>query len=357
MNRHGCRLSRWFPGMLFLLWSFGLLSLEGAPAAETAARGSKAYYIVREGDCLWTITDRFYRDPHLWPAVWSHNPYITNPHWIYPGDPIYLADLAGEPEPAPSPEPAAVPSPAVTGMRVSRRIADTSLLTDRELVGVGRILAAGDERTLLSQGDDVYLQLDREGEAPVAGETYQILHKVRRVKHPRTGKTVGAIYSIVGYTRVVSDAGDEVRRARILASTDAVEVGDLLRRGGPPPKEVYSRPAARPLDGLVVAGLRTDGLIAQQDVCFLDKGLREGVEVGDTFWVLAPPRKVKRVVGSGRVALPNEKVALLVVIHTEQGSSTALVVESRKVFSAGYRVTARTEEPGPATGDATEASL
>ena len=40
------------------------------------------------------------------------------------------------------------------------------------------------------------------------------------------------------------------------------------RKGVPPPKEVYSNPSKRELDGWVVAGLRTDDLLSEYDALF-----------------------------------------------------------------------------------------
>ena len=66
-----------------------------------------AYYIVVRGDTLWDISARFLKSPYLWPQVWDQNKHVKDAHWIYPGDPIILpqvalvADQAGQP-PAPT---------------------------------------------------------------------------------------------------------------------------------------------------------------------------------------------------------------------------------------------------------------
>jgi hypothetical protein len=328
----------------------GLVALEKVIAADALSEAA-AYYIVREGDTLWDITENFYEDPFLWPAVWGVNPHISNPHWIYPGDPIYLASIAGEyladvatsstSEP-PAVRPVASAMPGVSTMFISRRIADTALLSPGEVGETGRVVAARDDKLLLGQGDEIFLQLSEQGDASYTGP-YQVLRGLREIRHPKTGKKMGTLYSILGYASVVGPIQDGVARGMILTSQYAIETGDLIRRGAPPPKEVHSNASERELDGWVVAGLRTDDLLSEYDVVFIDRGIEQGVEVGDTFWVLEPERKVKDPSGPGMVTLPDTRMALIVVIHAEKQTSTTLVMNSYGAFSAGNRVRARTE--------------
>ncbi len=51
---------------------------------------TEGVYTIKKGDTLWDISARFLKDPFLWPKLWERNPYITNPHWIYPGNPVQL---------------------------------------------------------------------------------------------------------------------------------------------------------------------------------------------------------------------------------------------------------------------------
>ncbi len=328
----------------------GLVALEKGVAKEGLS-GATAYYIVREGDTLWDITNRFYEDPYLWPVVWGYNNHIANPHWIYPGDPIYLASIAGrylsdaaveseEPVVAP-PIPSAV-LPDVSTMFISRRIADTALLTADTVAGAGRVLASRDGKVLLSQEDEVFLQLPETADASHEGP-YQVLRGLREIRHPETKERMGTLYSILGYVEAVGRPQEGVSRGIVLTSQDAIEPGDLLRRAAPPPGEILSNPSKRNLEGFVVAGLRSDELLSEYDVVFIDKGVEEGVAVGDTFWILEPAREVRNPSGTGTITLPDTRMAVVVIIHAEQQTATALVTNSQCAFSAGHRIRARTE--------------
>ena len=47
-------------------------------------------YVVQKGDTLWDITERFFKDPFFWPNLWSKNPFVGNPHFIYPGQKLHI---------------------------------------------------------------------------------------------------------------------------------------------------------------------------------------------------------------------------------------------------------------------------
>jgi hypothetical protein len=51
--------------------------------------GAKTYTIKR-GDTLWAIAQDLLGNAYLWPQLWESNTWITDAHWIYPGDVLLI---------------------------------------------------------------------------------------------------------------------------------------------------------------------------------------------------------------------------------------------------------------------------
>src|SRR2546423_15665623 len=59
------------------------------PDPATYPPGSKSYTIKR-GDTLWGLAQKLYNNAYLWPQLWEANTWITDSHWIYPGDVLLI---------------------------------------------------------------------------------------------------------------------------------------------------------------------------------------------------------------------------------------------------------------------------
>src|SRR5262245_55480091 len=88
------------------------------PGVESFPQGSQVHVIVK-GDTLWDLAGKYLDNPFLWPQIWDVNQYITDSHWIYPGDPLLIPGkptVIGEKGPEPAIEvlqpPAATPEGA-----------------------------------------------------------------------------------------------------------------------------------------------------------------------------------------------------------------------------------------------------
>ena len=346
---------------------------EPAPAEAPAAAGAVPppdTYTVKPGDTLWDLSGRFLNNPWYWPKVWSYNPEIVNPHWIYPGNVVrfYPSGEEGptrvEPvapaappvlaeETAPSApkeledlsvgsihkieqlgeeDAVAVVGPYKIGQAPKRAspIRRDSFVTRRVLEDSGTISAAFEEKALLSSGDKIYARF--RNPAPVKiGETYAIFRNEGPVIHPVTHELFGYKTLVLGNARVTA-LDDRAATLIVQASYDPIERGDLL---GPWTsqliKPVVSRPNQASLDGVVIA-LHPNVLtgVAEYNVVYVDKGREDGVEEGNTFDVIRSGdlygQPLDRPLQDP--TLPREVVGTVVVFDVKDHASSAYIRRS-----------------------------
>ena len=59
------------------------------PDPSTYPAGAKTY-TIKQGDTLWALAQAQLGNAYLWPQLWESNTWITDAHWIYPGDVLLI---------------------------------------------------------------------------------------------------------------------------------------------------------------------------------------------------------------------------------------------------------------------------
>jgi len=231
-------------------------------------------YTIKQGDTLWDISSKFLKDPFLWPKLWQRNPYITNPHWIYPGQPIRLSPLEDlkkeepkkvvveekpkeaiveeevkkvEPPPiekkievvveAKPPEvkptevkPTEVKPAEVKPVEVKPpffpETRSAGFLSDIEFPGIGIILDSKEGKSLISQEDIVYLAF-KTSKTVMIGDKYTVFRATEVVRHPITDQKIGKKINITGNIKIIDQHGNFFT-AKVIESFDAILKGDMI---------------------------------------------------------------------------------------------------------------------------------
>ena len=361
---------------------------EGQAAAGAGAAAAPDTYTVKPGDTLWDLSGRFLNNPWYWPKVWSYNPEISNPHWIYPGnvfrfypaaeeaptrvEPVAEAPQAEEEGPVAPKEmedlsrgtlekpkdlddTVAVVGPFRVGQAPSRAITSRhdSFVTTRELEESGVLSAAFEERMMLTFLDRAYARFQTE--APVKiGSLYVIYRTDGKVIHPVTGDVFGYKTTIIGAGRVVAlDAERKVATVVIAGAYEPIERGNYLGPWGDKMvRRVQPKPNRASLQGVILDTQSADVTeIGEHHLVFVDKGKADGVEEGNTFQVLrsGDPYRAEFQRAEYDPDLPDEVVGNLIVVDAKEHASTALVNRSIRELTVGDRV-AMVPAAAPKTG-------
>jgi hypothetical protein len=316
----------------------------GGPSADSGSMATGAgpdVHVVRSGDTLWDLCWAYFNNPWDWPRIWSYNPEITNPHWIYPGDEVRMRQ--------PGAGPSAAPRSTGRGRTAAGRATDHPLGL-RQLAFVAnddldlrfQIDGSTDEKLLLAAGDEVYLSYPRD-RSPRVGMRYAIYLPKETVRHPTRDEEVGAFVRVVGEVEVISAARGKRARGVLVDTVDVIErgmaVGPVTRQF----KDVASTPAVTDLEAIIVADVLSVDLIGQLQVVFLDRGSADRLRVGNHLDVIrrgdAYPENMSPPGGIGQNdrRYPARLVGELVVVQTGRHSAIAVVVRSDKELGVGDR--------------------
>lgn len=299
-------------------------------------------HVVRRGDTLWDICFLYFNDPWQWPKVWSYNPQITNPHWIYPGDLVRLlprgmftqAPAPTEPDATATPAPVDVVPPPQRRLEVG--IKQTAFVEKSGLEKSITIDGAVDEKVLLGNGDSVYLSYPAD-RPPKVGETYSIYQPGNVVK--AGGKEVGAYVHVLGAVRITAVKQDKRAQGEIIEANQEIErgakVGPLMKTF----KTVPASPSKVDAQGSVVALLTKDQLIGQGEVVFIDLGKGSGVEVGNRMFVVrrgdAYPKNMNNQIGQDDRQFPARTLGTIVIVDVGDKISAGLITLSFQEMSVG----------------------
>lgn len=326
-------------------------------------------HVVRRGDTLWAICDSYFKNPYQWPRLWSYNPQIKNPNWIYPGDEVQLK-AGAPPDKATAGDSTPLPYAQGQGSLVDRRRRvpnDTVFLRDQgwirdDLDEVwGELSGAAEDKMFLSDFDEVYLHIEPGHDVHIGQEL-----TIFRPIHPSAA--AGTIVQIEGTVRVDQwNSRDRVARAQVVESLNVVERGAKV---GPLARSFEIVPPRRNSDDVVarvLASIHPNEFYGQNQIVFVDKGEAAGLKLGNRLFVVRrgdpwrrslvepiagyrvspddekPMPAMENTPGSRRDdrIYPDEVVGELRVVAVKKDTATCVVTQSTVEIERGDGAVAR----------------
>jgi len=376
----------------------GLASSQATASATASMNDLQAdaplEYTVVKGDTLWAISGRFLKEPWKWPQIWQMNrDQIKNPHLIYPGDIIRLDRSGLSPslsliqggaipegnvvrlEPRTRIQPLAAAVPTIPGSAIGPFLTQPLVVEQGAMETLPSIVATEEERVILGAGNTAYVSGMRSGD-PI---NWQIFRPGEALADPDTGEILGFEAIHVGDARVKrfgSPSTIEITRAR-----QEINQNDRLM----PAREIsfpsyIPRAPDKLIKGSILSVRGSVSDIAQYSIVTINRGSRDGVEVGhvlatmrrgdqlirnnrppliadlfggfgknaievkpnpvvpDTIVASADPKAPAPAQSAQALVLPDERSGLLFVFRTFEKLSYGMIMKSVKPISVGDAV-------------------
>lgn len=334
------------------------------PDPATFPAGTSAYTIAK-GDTLWALGKKFYGNAYLWPQLWEANTYITDAHWIYPGDPLQVqGEGSGSSTDTRTTVSTETSSSGSTTAEQTLTTADQSMAGQPIALGVeGDIYCYGylgdlDETmpNRIAGFEDVELKftpgamtqetgvgtqdiifIDGGTATGInAGETYLVVMPAEVVRHPKTRAVLGRHYDFRGRVKILC-AGETRSTALVTQACKDLHVGDRLKPlpeipiplARLTPMNTVCSPPSGKTAGFIVNAKDYYYALGEGNIIEIDLGRDDLVQPGDflTVYRELPERGVAR-----------QLLGEIGILTAEGHSATAKVVRMRYSIKVGDRV-------------------
>ena len=303
-------------------------------------------YMIQPGDTLWDLAQANFGDPQYWPQLWSINEYITNPHWIYPGNAIQFT-------PGTTIEPPQID--IISNKEIGYVVDQQQYGTTESLCGpdvrfdfkqptgtflvsgfiedpdnlevLGKVEASPKNQSFLIEENRVYMRLN-DPEIYDCGDVVTVVRKVKRkVRHPNSYfKKYGSMYQIVGDVRILHTYGNYVV-GEIRSSIQEIHRSDLVISSRPTVVQLEVDKPSGNLQGVVIDRLaQGHSYSTERDTLFIDRGFADGVMVGDTFYIVSQ-RDPYLDDTKENYELPPVVIGRVVIVDVKEDSSVAVLTD------------------------------
>ena len=335
---------------------------KSTPPLEISPDAPDRYTVVK-GDTLWDISGRFLEKPWRWPEIWDLNrEQIKNPHWIYPGDIVYLDRNAdggprlrlgrsvdgsnrdglngnGNGTLQPMTRSEALDRnaiPTISAAAIDAFLNRPLIVDAKALASNPRLVGTEEGRLYLGRGDLAYVRGIEDTSVP----EWHIYRPSKPLLDPDTRKPIAFEALYVGTARL-EKLGDP-STLRIAGTSEEVGVGDRLmpaERG----RMVNYAPHAPDKDvkGRIVSVYRGVAQAGRNSVVALNIGESDGLEVGHVLTInqrgaIVPDRDAPK--GGEMIKLPDESIGYLLVFRVFDHIAYGLILDASKAVTIGDNV-------------------
>ncbi len=342
--------------------TLGAVAMAQSTPPLEITRDAPDRYVVVKGDTLWDISGRFLQKPWRWPEIWQLNrEQIKDPHWIYPGDVVYLdksgasprlrlgrrvgggssADTSGGAGSLPTER----LGPRVRAQPLDREAIPTISSTDIEaflnrplvvdeegLKNHPRIVGTQEGRVNITRGELAYVR----GIADSSVTDWYVYRSAKPLVDPDTRKPIAYEAMFVGTAKF--ERGGDPATLRIVGNNEEIGVGDrLMPAERSMPTNYVPRPPEGSVDGRIVSVYRGVTQVGRNNVVAVNVGKSAGVEIGNVLAIKHRGNLVtdREAVKSEKVKLPDESVGHLLVFRVFDKIAYGLVMDASQPIAVG----------------------
>ncbi len=334
--------------LLMLLLFFSTVS-----QAITLREDYPRTYVVKSGDTLWTIAQKYLHKPWEWKSLWYANPKIKNPNRLYPGDILKLIFYHKKPyikvlpngtiklTPHTRVKAGANAIPPIQLNDIQPFLNSSWVFDDNKLHEAPYVVAFVGERLRAGQGDKVYVKcLHPKKQLPVGEQlSYAVFRPSGTYKEPHTERILGYKSRLIGYGVLTQGGNPSI--LLLTNITSGVQLADRVIPNKLPYFDLYFEPQEpnQQIRGNIIDLLGEEEQGATGYVAVIDKGKLHGLKPGAVLAIHSRPKSVPDPIESGEmIILPPIRIGEIMVFRTFEHTSFALIINSTRSINVLDRI-------------------
>lgn len=316
-------------------------------------------YVVKEGDTLWDLSNRFLAKPWYWKEIWKENPNITNPDLIYPNDVISVEKIDGKDyitvnrnsnlneyqldstmttvQVSDSDRVEVLPDsiPLVSRDKIKNYYSNNIITAVSDAARSGYILKTANGALISGQGDEVYVVYDN----IKPGQIFDVYSQMKEYKDNEL--VLGYEIVKIGEGLVTAVSDKNVGLMKILSTQSGVRAKyKIMEKHKEDSPNLFPSKPIDVVDGSIISvgdNLNNAGIY---DVVLINRGYNSNLEVGnilsikDKDAVIENPTKKEDT-----LTLPSQSIGLVMLYKVYDNLSYGLIVRAKAPIKKGYQLT------------------
>ena len=321
-------------------------------------------YTVKEGDTLWDISSRQFNNPWYWPKLWSFNPQISNPNWVYPGEEIKFYP-AGEDMPleVEGQDLADVSKGDVIGIGLESPPEEQNLvqvagkiskldqvsathrldvfISPKELEAGGDLFSSFAQKRMLTMFDQGYIKFKKDTNVKI-GDRLMVFDQPEKIYMPGTKDVAGYEVRVAGMMKVIRSDEKNIYTAEVVEQYRPIFRGySILPWSSTLVVQITEKPVETSINGVILrTGLDDRVLIGEQNVVYINRGRDDGLVDGNLLHIVTkgdglPSRFYFADYGKKDKELPLEEIGTVILVDVRDKVSTGYVVDCIREIMPG----------------------
>lgn len=208
-------------------------------------------------------------------------------------------------------------------------------LREKPLTPAGIIFKVKGDHDLIGKGDEVYIK--ETGNIPIfLGRYYMVFKLLEAVTGGKTEQH-SIQYYMTGIIETTRKVEPSLIVGKVIQSFRTISINDQVMPHISRSPKIPMAENVRGLEGKIIASEEGTGMIGQNSIAFIDRGIKDGMNPGQKYYLYYQEEMRPNSETEQKIRLPRVNIGSFVVLYSEESTSTVLIVQSDKEIYPGTK--------------------